>query len=258
MSVLYASTFTKALTRLSVAEQKQVKITAVDLMLDPTGNGLQLHRVEASPGFWTARVSQDVRLVLHKDGERTLLAYVDHHDAAYRRAERRRLVPHERTGAMQFVEVVEVADERLVEIIRADPFEGELLPVHRPFAALADDQLLDIGVPRAWLSAVREADGASVDGLFASLPDEAAEALLDVATGGKLEDHIAAKANPGADPFAHPDAQRRFRILDNVEELRAALELPFEKWAVFLHPLQRALVERSWSGPARVSGGGNG
>src|SRR5690606_37434245 len=33
-----------------------------------------------------------------------------------------------------------------------------------------------------------------------------------------------------------------------------ALEFPWEKWAVFLHPDQRSLVERSFNGSARVSG----
>ena len=33
-----------------------------------------------------------------------------------------------------------------------------------------------------------------------------------------------------------------------------ALDYPWEKWAVFLHPAQRAIVERDFSGPARVSG----
>ena len=56
------------------------------------------------------------------------------------------------------------------------------------------------------------------------------------------------------DPFEHPDAQRRFRVLTNVEELEQALAYPWEKWAVFLHPTQRELVERSYTGPARVSG----
>ena len=33
-----------------------------------------------------------------------------------------------------------------------------------------------------------------------------------------------------------------------------ALEYPWEKWAVFLHPAQRELVERRFGGPARVTG----
>ncbi len=40
----------------------------------------------------------------------------------------------------------------------------------------------------------------------------------------------------GGDPFVHPDAQRRFRIMTNVGELEQALEYPWEKWTVFLHP----------------------
>ena len=38
------------------------------------------------------------------------------------------------------------------------------------------------------------------------------------------------------------------------EELERALDYPWEKWAVFLHPTQRTIVERNFSGPARVSG----
>lgn len=256
MTLLYASTFAKALDRLSAHEQKQVKITTVDLMLDPSGNGLQLHRIEATDGFWTARVNQDIRIVLHKDSERTLLAWVGHHNDAYNWAERRKLVPHERTGAMQLVEIVERTEERLVYTERVSDAAMEAAPVavRRPFVALTDDDLLNVGVPRDWLGAVRDADEASVDGLFASLPDEAAEALLDFATGGRLQDHIAVQALAGADPFTHPDALRRFRAVDGIEELKAALDAPFAQWAVFLHPAQRAPVTRDWSGPARVSG----
>jgi hypothetical protein len=256
MPLLYAATFTDALGRLTGQEQKQVKLAAFDLQMDPRGNGLQMHRVEKTEGFWTARVSQDIRMVLHKSGDTTLLAYVDHHDAAYRWAERKRLVPHERTGAMQFVEIP------LVMAAVPAPVAGALTPVSPekpappayPFAALSDDAMLDVGVPRDWLDAVR---ATTTDSLFAALdllPAEAAEALMDFATGGRLEDHVAVQAPVDADPYGHPDAQRRFRTVDNLAELQAALDQPFARWAVFLHPAQRNLVTRHWSGPARVGG----
>ena len=54
--------------------------------------------------------------------------------------------------------------------------------------------------------------------------------------------------------FEHRDAKRRFRLINNLEELEQALEAPWEKWTVFLHPAQRELVERDFNGPARVSG----
>jgi superfamily I DNA/RNA helicase len=42
--------------------------------------------------------------------------------------------------------------------------------------------------------------------------------------------------------------------MTNVAELEAALNFPWEKWTVFLHPEQRQWVERDYTGPARVSG----
>ena len=84
------------------------------------------------------------------------------------------------------------------------------------------------------------------------LPQEAAEALLNLATG--TTPAMPERAPIEADPFAHPDAQRRFRVLTNIEELERALDYPWDKWAVFLHPAQRRLVERDYNGPARISG----
>ena len=87
------------------------------------------------------------------------------------------------------------------------------------------------------------------------LPAEAAEALLELATGGTPR----AAASPPRhvrSRSTHPDAQRRFRVMSNVEELERALDFPWEKWTVFLHPEQRELVERDYAGPARVVGFG--
>ncbi len=89
-------------------------------------------------------------------------------------------------------------------------------------------------------------------GLTDHLPAEAAEALLELATGGKPR--VPVQPTATANPFDHPDAQRRFRVMSNVDELQRALDFPWEKWTVFLHPEQRQWVERDYSGPARVSG----
>jgi superfamily I DNA/RNA helicase len=120
------------------------------------------------------------------------------------------------------------------------------------FASLTDDELLNYGVPLEWLKEVREANEDKLLVLADHLPDEAAEALLEIATGGKPE--VAKLLTVGTDPFAHPDAQRRFRVMNNIEELERALDYPWEKWTIFLHPAQRQWVENDYSGPARVSG----
>ena len=116
----------------------------------------------------------------------------------------------------------------------------------------SDDELLGYGVPAEWLNDVRQATEDSLLLLADRLPAEAAEALLELATGGKPR--VAQPATPVTNPFDHPDAQRRFRVMTNVEELQRALDFPWEKWTVFLHPEQRQWVERDYTGPARVSG----
>lgn len=70
----------------------------------------------------------------------------------------------------------------------------------------------------------------------------------------EAEGWVPEAALPAADPFDHPDAQRRFRLMTNLEELQRALDFPWEKWTIFLHPEQRHWIERDYNGPARVSG----
>ena len=113
---------------------------------------------------------------------------------------------------------------------------------------MTDDVLMGYGVPAEWLSDVRQATDETLLSLADHLPAEAAEALLELATGGKPR--VPQPVQVGGDPFDHPDARRRFRVMDKVEELERALDYPWEKWTVFLHPEQREWVERDYGGPA--------
>jgi hypothetical protein len=62
------------------------------------------------------------------------------------------------------------------------------------------------------------------------------------------------QASVAAGAFAHPDSLRRFRTIESKEDLERALAAPWETWSVFLHPSQRKIIEREFSGPARVAG----
>jgi superfamily I DNA/RNA helicase len=108
-----------------------------------------------------------------------------------------------------------------------------------------------VGVPPDWLADVRAASDDSFLEIAGHLPAEAAEALLEYAATGMLHP---AEVTPPEATFAHPDTLRRFRVVENLEELERALDAPWERWTIFLHPSQRATVERSFSGPARVAG----
>ena len=252
MNFLIADTFTDSLAKLNGDEQKVVKTTAFDLQLSPANPGMSCHRIDRAkdPDFWSVRVSRDIRLIVHRTAASLLLCYVDHHDKAYQWAERRKLETHPTTGAAQLVEIRETVKEitvpKYVEVQRPKPGKPAL------FAGVAEDQLLGYGVPAEWLEDVRHATEDSILDLADHLPSEASEALLELATGGRPQ--ITQLVSGVTDPFDHPDAQRRFRVMGNVEELQRALDYPWEKWSIFLHPAQRQWVERDYNGPARVSG----
>lgn len=250
MQFLIADTFTDSLAKLTDQEQKAVKTTAFDLQMNPANPGMQFHKLDKArdTNFWSVRVNRDIRLIVHKTEGSLLLCYVAHHDDAYQWAERRKLEIHPKTGAAQLVEVRETVEEIIIP-----KYVEQVPPSKLPlFAEVPEEKLLNWGVPPEWVEDVRKADEDTVLDLADHLPSEAAEALLDLATG--VTPQIAPPVASGTDPFDHPDAQRRFRVMNNVEELERALEYPWEKWTIFLHPAQQQLVEREYNGPARVSG----
>lgn len=285
MDIRIADTFAPALARLDAPSQKATKTTAFDLQLNPASPGLHFHRIDRSrdPDFWSLRAGSDVRIIVHRTPGSLLLAYVDHHDAAYAWAERRRIEAHPRTGAIQIVEVRERVEELAPPAparptpsppapappLRTSPgpsfaASSSFLPQRFPvpaasapplFAALSSDQLLGVGVPPDWIADVQAATEEGFFALAEHLPAEAAEALLDYAGSGRLPPAPSvAPAVLAADPFAHPDAQRRFRVVADQSALAAALDAPWDRWIVFLHPTQQGVVDRAFTGPARVTG----
>ena len=261
MQFRIADSFTKALGKLNAQEQSAAKITVFDLQQNPSAPGLQFHRIDKSkdPNFWSVRVNSDVRVIVHKTERSFLICFVDHHDDAYKWAERRRIETHPKTGAAQIVEVRERVEEialptyPIVEpqvAAVADVVQKRFLPPL--FQGLSVDDLLNVGVPEDWIVDVRQSSEDSFFDIADHIPAEAAEALLDYVGTGVLR--LPGEVGDGIEPFDHPDAQRRFRVADGVEELSLALEYPWDQWTLFLHPSQRSIVEQDFKGPARVSG----
>ena len=258
---LIASSFTKALGRLNAQEQSATKVTVFDLQQSTSAPGLRFHRIDGSkdPHFWSVRVNRDIRIVVHKSEDSVLLCYVNHHDDAYKWAERRRIETHPKTGAAQIVEV----RERVEEIVA--PYFTKMEPLAfsvadspdqayltSTFSRLSEQALLGVGVPEDWVGDIRQASEDDFLDIAEHLPAEASDALLDFVSTGILPQPLQSAVR--IDPFEHPDARRRFRVLENAEELERALAYPWEQWAIFLHPSQRHLVDRQFDGPARVSG----
>lgn len=257
MEFRIADTFTDSLGRLTAQEQKAVKTTAFDLQLNPSAPGHSFHRLDRAldPNFWSVRVNADIRIIVHRANGSILLVYVDHHDDAYRWAARRKIERHPTTGAMQLVELKateELAVHRYRIPAHSDDLMGFTYPETKLFDNLRKFELMALGVPEVWVNDVRNATEETLFEVISHLPQEAQEALLSLAVGEQPRNSI--PVVEGRDPFEHPDAKRRFRVVTSAEDLRLALEFPWEKWTVFLHPSQRAIVEGRFGGPARVSG----
>jgi plasmid maintenance system killer protein len=160
--------FFDSLARLTGEEQKAAKIAALDLQISLQMNralpGLQFHRLEKvkARDLWSARVNDDLRLIMHYVKPRLLFCYIDHEEGAYDWASRRK------------------------KIAVPDYVEGErsALPKSPLFSHIADAELLSFGVPSQRLRDVRRIT--DEDDLFKIyLPDEVALALVDLVSVAK-------------------------------------------------------------------------
>lgn len=251
MNFLLSDTFTDSLARLTSEEQKLVKTTVFDIQVNPASPGHRLHKLDHAKDkrFWSVSVGMDLRMIVHRQDDSLLVCYVDHHDKAYQWAERRKLETHPKTGAAQLVEIRETVQE----IVRRVEVKAPDSPKPLLFSKFHADDILGLGVPAEWVPDVLQANEDLLLDLTEHLPREASEALLELATTGARPKPATVPVE-SVSPFTHPDAQRRFRVMKNVEELERALEFPWDKWTIFLHPAQRQMVEKDYSGPARVSG----
>lgn len=249
MEFRISDTFITSLGKLSNQEQKAVKTTVFDLQINPANPGLSFHKLDRAqdPNFSSVRVNRDLRLIVHHTQGNLLICYVGHHEDAYRWAERRKLEAHPTTGAAQLVEIRQTIQEIIIPT-----YITETRPKPGLFANRTDEELLGFGVPPEWLDDVRTVTEENYLELADHLPAEAAEALLELAVGGAP--HTALIPATLTNPFDHPDALRRFRVVGEVDELLSALEYPWEKWIVFLHPEQRRFATGRYGGPARISG----
>jgi superfamily I DNA/RNA helicase len=246
MRFLIASTFPRSLQSLSSEEQVQAKKAAFEFQLNPQNPGFKFHRVHRAKdkNLWTFRITRDLRAVVHLTDDTFTLCYADHHDAAYQWAERRRLEVHPATGAVQVVETHERIEEIVRQVVREEVTDPPA------FARYEVGYLLSLGVPVDWVDCIRSITAEQFIELSEQLPEEASERLMRL-----LEGEAVPPPERAVDPYESPDTTRRFLPIEDAQSLRAALDAPWDRWIIFLHPSQRRVVETDFSGPAKVFGG---
>ncbi|GAA2109475.1 ATP-dependent helicase [Streptomyces synnematoformans] len=204
-------------------------------------------------------------------GDAYLLLKVLPHDDAIDWAVRRRATLNSATQGIELRDddTLERATAGFRTLAEAAPEKPRL------FAHVSDTDLTRLGVDANVLPVVRAfTDEAQLDGLRTYLPEQQYDVLAGLAAGLAPEEvwREVVQAQLSGEPLpaerggrpAPPEdltaamsrSRGRIALVSGPDELTDILSRPFDAWRVFLHPSQhRVAYRRSFSGPARVSGG---
>lgn len=269
-----ATDFLDAFSKLPKQVQTKTSSFINKFKQNPTSSSINYEPIHNTKdkNLKSVRVDNSYRAIVLKPekGNTYLLLWVDNHDAAYRWAERRICKINPESGALQIIDVEE-AEQVETEINtgkqKNDPRSSQNSSEASKgrFDNIHNRHLLRLGVPEELLGATRAVvTDKDVDLLISKLPEEAADALLLLASGYALDrvlDLVNKKGDRDVDTedfdtaLTTEDSKSRFYVVENDTELEEMLAAPLEKWRVFLHPTQRRLVERKWNGAVRVLGG---
>ncbi|QDU96254.1 3'-5' exonuclease [Lignipirellula cremea] len=247
-AVSLSKTFAASTKKLSTPDRGRVFDFLTKFMEDPASPGVNFETIQGSKdsNLKSARITQDLRTILHQGAGMLTLLYAGHHEDAYRWAQHRRVENHPVTGTLQIVETTESVQAEIQDT--APTYE-----VPKVFADYNDEYLISLGLPQDWLTIVRQIQ--NEDQLLAvcqKLPEEVSESLLTLSTGELVTPPK--PVAPTAPVEQNPDNLRRFWVVQDAAELANILDRPIEDWVRFLHPSQRLLVTRDFNGPAKVSG----
>lgn len=180
----------------------------------------------------------------------------------------------ERTGQLRELRLGTAIDTAVEMVPSAELQDEEAspdLPYPALFADFTDDMLLLLGVPAKDLAAVRrlhdpnDLDCMTMLQALTEVAPKAADALLAFATGNSATRQTVLDLASGSAQLIEefpaaainnlPTGSEEFLTFSDPHDLQDVLERgTLEQWQLFLHPDQRSLVERTFSGPARLRG----
>lgn len=245
---------------------------------NPDHPGLDLKPLKGDARVFRAKIDQSYRALLARAGvdekgqENWLVIAVRHRKHVY---EELSVAVNRITGEIEFVDLAVVGESVLrragITLTPTEPETGALpVPSTEPVPAsppllvgVSADDLRGLGVSDALIDiALAVTDSSELDQLVVGAPLLSKDVLYGLAAGMDVDEvrrEITAEVevelgDDYADDLTAALARTMVTTVDDA--IRAAIEEgDFRTWKVFLHPSQAKLVERRYSGAARVSGG---
>ncbi|GAA1636894.1 UvrD-helicase domain-containing protein [Actinoplanes couchii] len=223
---------------------------------NPDQPGLDLKTLHGDTRLMAARIKRDLRaLLLHLGQREYLLVGVDRRSTVYEDLSRYAYQINRVTGGIEVIDTQPVGDSIIGRVLPAAP-----VPL---FAGFTDVQLVELGVAEPLLPEIRgltDEDGLmtlldrapqlTVDVLFALFDGKTYELVLE-----EITTPVRSAEPVDVDDFEAAVRRPASQVATDDEALKFMLAESFQAWQIFLHPTQRRLVERRYSGPARVGGG---
>src|SRR5438270_4752683 len=150
MTIAVSNDFLLAYANVQKSQQKQVREFIERFREQPDAAGMNYEPILSAKGkdLYSVRINQAYRaIVFHPSNSPVyILTWVDHHDEAYRWAERKRFVVHPATGALQVISAEAATEEPAPAVKKAGA---------GMFANVKDKHVLQLGVPEEMLPLVR-------------------------------------------------------------------------------------------------------
>ncbi|MFC7483004.1 UvrD-helicase domain-containing protein [Luedemannella flava] len=200
--------------------------------------------------------------MLHAGDHDYLLVSVKHRKDVYEDLDRYAYQINRVTGGIEVFDLTPVGDSIVGRLLPPDP-AVVAPPAAALFAAVSDADLLRLGVAEPLLPAIRQLTNEDeLQALIEEAPALTGEALLQLFGGASVDEvyeqvtfPVAAGETVDPDDYLAAVTRPATPVTTDDEALQAMLDEPFARWQVYLHPAQRKLVERDYSGPTRVGGG---
>lgn len=228
-----------------------------------THTGLHLEKIKnaRNPQFRSIRITQFWRgiVLAPKSGDTFTLLKVLPHDDAYTWAERRDVSVNQITGSIE-VRDDAAFDEQLAQLDhQSSNATGSYL-----FEHIKDSELVRLGLDEKAIRFARLlTEDSQLDAAQPYFPTIQWQALYGLAAGMTPDEvwaDLGAAILDGPVDTDDLDAaikrsSERVLLVDGPAEMMAVFANPFALWRIYLHPAQRSVVDATYRGPARVTGG---